>query len=184
MLVAMYADPGDTIVAIGDDPILAGGAGAAGCRYHHVDSLTDLAALAHLGNRVGILITSWPKPHPGRLPGDAALLFAAGEDLVDQRGSTIVTLPNRPTEDSYGNHGWRLLTEAHDAGFQLQAHIVVIDDPVTTGDGPPSQQAAHAAALLQPHRHVLVFVPPERARPPASKTRTAARRTHAARRRR
>lgn len=183
MLVAMYADAGDTIVVIGDDPVLAGVAGAAGCRYHHVDRLADLAALQHLGNQVGILITTWPQPQPGRLPGDAVLLFAAGEHLVDQRGSTIVTLPIRPTEDSYGTHGWRLLTEAHDAGFQLRAHIVVIDAPIPTGDGPPPPAAAHdAAVLLQPHRHVLIFVPPEAA--PAPKTRTPARRAGAARRRR
>ncbi|MDG6104009.1 hypothetical protein Daura_23185 [Dactylosporangium aurantiacum] len=184
----MYADPGDTIVVIGDDPILAGVAGAAGCHYRQVDRLADLAALHHLGsragNRVGILITSWPRPQPGRLPGDAALLFAAGEHLVDQHGSTIVTLPIRPTEDSYGDHGWRLLTEAHDAGFKLRAHLVVIDDPATTSDGPTQPAAAPGAArLLQPYRHVLIFVPPEPA-PHRSTPRAVARRAGAPRRRR
>ncbi|GAB3832834.1 hypothetical protein [Dactylosporangium cerinum] len=152
MLVAMYADAGDTIVVIGDDPTVAGATGAAGCRYHHVERLTDLAGLEHLGHRVGILITTWPQPAPGRLPGDAAILFATGEHLVARHGSAIVTLPIRPTEDSYGTYGWRLLTEAQYAGFQLHAHIVVVlDDPVAVGDLPID---------LLPHRHVLVFVPP------------------------
>jgi hypothetical protein len=164
MLVAMYADAGDAVVVIGDDPNLAGAAGAAGCRYHHVERLADLAGLDHLGNRVGILITAWPQPEPGRLPGDAAILFAAGDHLVARHGSTIVTLPIRPTEDSYGTHGWRLLTEAEEAGFRLHAHVVVVDDPAVTDDhGHWVPHLADATPIdLQPHRHVLVFAPPSR----------------------
>lgn len=160
MLVAMYADAGDTVVVIGDDPNLAGAAGAAGCRYHHVERLTDLAGLDHLGSRVGILITTWPQPAPGRLPGDAAILFAAGEHLVARHGSTIVTLPIRPTEDSYGVHGWRLLTEAQHAGFQLHAHVVVVDDDADDRGTWPSPAAADIPVDLRPHRHVLIFLPP------------------------
>ncbi|MET7426624.1 hypothetical protein [Dactylosporangium sp. NPDC005555] len=182
MLVATFATVGDTIVMVGDDPHLAGVAGAAGCRFHQVGRLADLAGLDHLGNRVGILVTTWPQPPPGRLPGDAEILFAACEDLVARHGSTIVTLPIRPSEDSYGTHGWRLLTEAEEAGFRLHAHIVVVDLTVPDDDSSGLNPAPDTAGTnLNPYRHVLIFAPP--GRDPHARPRNAGQRPTRSRRR-
>jgi len=90
LLVALYTRPGDSIVSLGNDPALAGAAGAAGCRYLAVAHPADLADLDHVAGTVGLVVLRWPPPPPptpsrrrpparrsAAVSGELAVLFTA-----------------------------------------------------------------------------------------------------------
>jgi len=103
LLVALYTRPRDTIVSLGNDPALAGAAGAAGCRYLPVAHPADLADLDHVAGTVGLVVLRWPPPatpsrrrpperRPAAVSGELADLFTACRLLLNPDGYTIVAL--------------------------------------------------------------------------------------------
>jgi hypothetical protein len=147
LMVYFYARHGDTILAIGHDPALAGAAGAAGYNYLTVDDPADLADLDHVAGTVGLLVLRWPPTDPNptsdphRNTGDgtarpasstetstAALtdLFTACRILLARDGYTIVTLTPASTGENYLAYAHQLIPAARRAELGLIQHIVAI----------------------------------------------------------
>ncbi|MBT8225625.1 MAG: hypothetical protein HKP61_16875 [Dactylosporangium sp.] len=170
LLVSMFATPATAVISIGFDPVLAGVAGAVGCPYQAVDRLTDLARLAHLADRVGLLLIPWPATgtrgdgpeHPGAPDEDdtgrLADWLGACRTLMADRGVTVVVLAPAPPTDAYVACARLLLPAARRAGLGWLQHIVAITAPV---------------AGLEPDRTQADAVPqPPATRPMAPTTRS------------
>jgi hypothetical protein len=121
LLVGLYERVGDTIVSLGDDPAIAGAAGAGGCRYLAVDAAHRLADLDHVAGAVRLIILRWPPAiHPPRsgtsMDGDAMVdLFTACRVLLATDGYTIVAVPPATAENV--QHLWQLVPAARKAGL-------------------------------------------------------------------
>lgn len=142
LLVGLFATTGTTVVSVGFDPALAGAAGALACPYQTVDQIADLARLAHLADRVGLLLIPWPTTgtssdgmqQPGAPDeadaervadwlGDCRTLMATG-------GVTVIILAPAPPTDAYVACAQLLLPAARRAGLGWLQHIVAITAPV------------------------------------------------------
>lgn len=155
LLVGMFATTGTTIVSIGFDPVLAGVAGAVGCPYQPVDQITDLARLAHLAGRVGLLLVPWPaivasgdvsqRPAaPGEYDAERVAAWLGDcRILLTGRGVTVVILAPAPPTDAYVACARLLLPAARRAGLGWLQHIVAITAP--TVDHDPDRPPADAA---------------------------------------
>jgi hypothetical protein len=169
MIVARYSRPGDTIVSLSADPVLAGTAGAAGCDYRSVTSAADLADLDHVAGRVALIVLRWPPGGHDNRAGHAALadLFAACRMLLNREGATIVALASNHVTDGYEQHARALIPAATTSGFDLIEHIIAVTDPGadpgTDGGHLPSAPVYQEPADLDDtrlaiHRHILMFV--------------------------
>jgi hypothetical protein len=65
LLVGAHTHPGDTIISIGDDPALAGAAGAGGRRYRALARADQLADLDHTAGTVALIVLPWPPDRDG-----------------------------------------------------------------------------------------------------------------------
>ncbi|WP_203790970.1 hypothetical protein [Paractinoplanes rishiriensis] len=168
MIVARYGSPGDTIVSLGADPVLAGTAGAAGCDYRSVSTAADLADLDHVAGRVALIVLSWPSGGHDYRAGHAALadLFAACRMLLNRDGATIVALASDRVADGYQQYKRELIPAARTSGFDLVEHIIAVTGPITdpgadSGQLPPAPVGPEPAYLddthLAIHRHILMF---------------------------
>jgi hypothetical protein len=151
LLVALYTRPGDTIVSLGNDPALAGAAGAAGCRYVAVAHPADLADLDHVAGTVGLVVLRWPPPptpsrrrpperRPAPVSDDLADLFTACRLLLSRDGYTIVALTPAVAGPDYAELARQLIPAALQAGLGWLQHIVAV-----TGADPPAAITGVAA---------------------------------------
>jgi len=172
LLVALYTRPGETIVSLGNDPALAGAAGAAGCRYLPVAHPADLADLDHVAGTVGLIVLRWPAPptpnrhrspaRPADVSSELTDLFTACRLLLSNRdGYTIVALTPAAAGPDYTEHARLLLPAARRADLGWLQHIVAVTGAnpptattsVTTRPGPTVSAAATATDI-----DLLVFV--------------------------
>ncbi|WP_204301167.1 hypothetical protein [Actinoplanes campanulatus] len=162
MIVARFSSPGDTIVSLGADPILAGTAGAAGCDYRSVTTPADLADLDHVAGRVALIVLRWPPGGHDNRAGHAALadLFAACRMLLNRDGATIVALASDRVADGYQQYNQALILAAMSSGFDLIEHIIAVTGPGADGGQlPPAPVPADLdETQLAIHRHILMFV--------------------------
>jgi len=143
LLVALYTRSGDTIVSLGNDPALAGAAGAAGCRYLPVAHPADLADLDHVAGTVGLTVLRWPPPtqnrrrpperRPAGVSSELADLFTACRLLLNRDGYTIVAVTPAIAGPDYTEHARLLIPAARQAGLGWLQHIVAV-----TGADPPT----------------------------------------------
>lgn len=168
MIVARYSSPGDTIVSLGADPILAGTAGAAGCDYRSVTTAADLADLDHVAGRVALIVLSWPPGGHDSRAGHPALvdLFGACRMLLNRDGATIVALASDRVADDYQQYTQALIPAAMTSGFGLIERIVAVTGPITDpgADGGQLRLASVAPkradqddTCLAIRRHLLMF---------------------------
>jgi hypothetical protein len=164
LLVGSYTRPDDTIVSVGDDPALAGAAGAGGRVYLSVRDLDDMAALDHVAGTVTLIVLPWPPPYrPGRMSREyLTQMFRVCRRLMRRDGCTIVALADLPPEQTYAEHSGALIPAAHRAGLGWLQHIIGITAPIvgqritwraTPGDPAALRAAAHVAV----HIDLLVF---------------------------
>ena len=165
LLVALYTRPGDTIVSLGDDPAIAGAAGAGGCRYLPVDAAHRLADLDHVFGAVRLLILRWPPAiHAAEQSVDPEAmvdLFTACRVLLAADGYTIVAVP--PAVAEHVEHLWQLLPAARRAGLgwveQIVAVTAAIDgDHLAVPAAPTDRSALRLADDLSVHIDLYVFV--------------------------
>ena len=128
LLVGLYTRVGDTIVSLGDDPAIAGAAGAGGCRYLPVDAAHRLADLDHVAGAVQLIILPWPPAtrRTGIRPAvsgpamdvEAMVdLFTACRVLLAADGYTIVAVP--PATAANVEHLWQLVPAARTGRARL-----------------------------------------------------------------
>jgi len=172
LLVALYTRPGDTIVSLGNDPALAGAAGAAGCRYVPVAHPADLADLDHVAGTVGLIVLRWPVPptanrrrspaRPADMSSELTDLFTACRLLLSNRdGYTIVALTPAVAGPDYTEHARLLLPAARQAGLGWLQHIVAVtgaDPPTATSRATPRPDTTASAAVTATDIDLLVFV--------------------------
>jgi hypothetical protein len=167
LLVALYTRAGDIIVSLGDDPAIAGAAGAGGCRYLPVDAAHRLADLDHVSGSVRLIILRWPPaidpPRPGTsMDGDAMVdLFTACRVLLAADGYTIVAVPPATAENA--QHLWQLVPAARKAGLgwveQIVAITATIDgDELDVPAAPTDRATLRLADDLVVHIDLYVFV--------------------------
>jgi hypothetical protein len=169
LLVALYTRPGDTIVSLGDDPAIAGAAGAGGCGYLPVDTAHRLAGLDHLSGTVRLVILRWPPaidaanrsagPVPASGPGvdlDAMVdLFTACRVLLAADGYTIVAVPSATVERV--EYVWQLVPAARMAGLGWVEQIVAVTASID-GDHLAVPAAATDRAALRRASDVAVHI--------------------------
>jgi hypothetical protein len=171
LLVALYSRVGDTIVSLGDDPALAGAAGAGGCRYLPVDAAHRLADLDHVSAAVRLIILPWP-PAPQNGTGTAVSgpgmdaeamvdLFTACRTLLAADGYTIVAVP--PATAANVAHLWQLVPAAGKAGLGWVEQIVAITasidgDQLDVPAAPADRATLRLADDLVVHIDLYVFV--------------------------
>jgi hypothetical protein len=161
LLVALYTRPGDTIVSLGNDPALAGAAGAAGCKYVPVALPADLADLDHVAGTVGLIVLRWPAPptpnrrrlpkrRPVAVSSELADLFTACRLLLSNRdGYTAVALTPAAAGPDYTEHARLLLPAARQAGLGWLQHIVAVtgaDQPTAITSATPRTDPTVSAA--------------------------------------
>lgn len=132
VLVGTYSRPGDTILSVGEDPVLAGVAGAVGRTYRAVGSPDALGTLEYQAGRIAMIILSWPIQS-----GDPTAMFHACRNLMRADGYTIVMLTNRNPGSTYAEQSFALIPAAGRAGLSRVQHIVVTtaeDDPTIDTD--------------------------------------------------
>jgi hypothetical protein len=164
LLVGSYTRPGDTIVAVGHDPALAGAAGAGARRYLAVDDPADLADLDRVAGTVRLVVLSWPPARRASAvsPAEATDLFTACRLITGRDGCTIVAFAPLDPDDTYPHHSGLLVPAARTAGLGLLQHIVAITAPVAgeriTWRATPADRATlRAAAHVTIHMDLLVF---------------------------
>lgn len=166
LLVGRCAHPGDTIVSLGDDPALAGAAGAAGCRFLSVTEPFGLADLDHVAGAVSLLVLPWPPngvAHEAPTgPDRLADLFGACRALMARDGLAVVALAPTAT-DTYLTYARQLFPAARRAGLGWDAHVVVVAAPIT-GERvnwrttPADAATIRAAAHLRLQVELLAFL--------------------------
>lgn len=163
LLIGLYTRVGDTVVSIGDDPAIAGAAGAGGCTYLPVDAPHRLADLNHITRTVRLLILPWP-PDPSTPDMDRVAivkLFTACRTLLSADGYTIVAVP--PATAEHARHIWQLVPAARRAGLGWVEQIVAITTPIS-GDRlavpalPTDRAGLRLADDLNVHIDLYVFV--------------------------
>lgn len=169
LIVGSYTRPGDTIVAIGADPALAGTAGAHGVRYLDVDDPAELAGLDHAAGRVRLIVLRWPpadEPGPWwTTPDQLPALFVACRRLLTRNGCIVVALAVIPgeSEDAFFGHGEPVIPAAHQGGLGWLQHLILITAPivgerVTWRTTPADPATLRAANHIRIHLDLLVFV--------------------------
>lgn len=169
LVVGSYTRTGDTIVAVGADPALAGAAGSGGRNYLAIDDPTDLERLDHVAGTVQLIVLRWPPPYrPGQLwtsPDRMRQLFAACRRLLTQGGCTVVALAVIPgeSEAAYHGHPERVIPAAHHGGLGWLQHIIAITAPIvgeriTWKTIPADPATIRAARHLTVHLDLLVFL--------------------------
>ena len=136
LLVALYTRPGDTVVALGHDPALAGAAGAQGCTYLAVDDPADLADLDAVAGTIRLIVLPPRTTHRIRHDPTAVVdLFAACRTLTVPAGCTIVALATLPTgAAAYADLTPLLIPAARQAGLDWLRHIVAVTTPTPTSE--------------------------------------------------
>jgi hypothetical protein len=164
LLVGSYTRPGDTIVSVGDDPALAGAAGAGGRTYLSVSDPNHLSGLEHVAGTVTLIVLPWPpRVRAGRTsPEDLTQIFRSCRQLMRRDGCTIVALADLPPDETYAEHSAALIPAAHRAGLGWLQHIVAITAPivgqrVTWRAAPADPATLRAAAHVAVHIDLLVF---------------------------
>jgi len=106
LLVGSYTRPGETIVCVGDDPALAGAAGAGGRTYRSVRHPDDLPDLDLAAGTVALIVLPWPPPQrPDAMGSDRLIeMFRACRRLMSPGGCTIVALAGLPAGQTYVEH--------------------------------------------------------------------------------
>lgn len=164
LLVGSYTRPGDTIVSVGDDPALAGAAGAGGRTYLSVSDPDALSGLDHVAGTVALIVLPWPPPdQAGRMsPDDLTQIFRVCRHLMRRDGCTIVALAGLPPDETYVEHSVALIPAAHRAGLGWLQHIIAITAPIAgqriTWRATPADPATlRAATHVAVHIDLLVF---------------------------
>jgi hypothetical protein len=164
LLVGSYTRPGDTIVSIGDDPALAGAAGAGGRTYLSVPDPDDLPDLGHAAGTVALIVLPWPPPdRPDGMDRERLVeMFRVCRQLMNRDGCTIVALAELPAGQTYIDHSGALIPAARHAGLGWLQHIVAITAPisgqriawhVTPADPATMRSATH----VRVHIDLLIF---------------------------
>jgi hypothetical protein len=164
LLVGSHTRFGDTIVSVGNDPALAGAAGAGGRNYLSVPDLDDLPGLDHVAGTVALIVLPWPPPYrPGRI-GRAYLLqmFRTCRRLMTRDGCTIVALAALPVGETFVEHSGALIPAAHRAGLGWLQHIVAITAPssgqrISWRATPADPATVRSATHVKVHIDLLVF---------------------------
>jgi hypothetical protein len=135
LLIASYSRPGDTVVSVGDDPALAGAAGAGGRTYLHVSDPDHLSDVDLFAGTVTLIVLPWPpRAHFAAVSTDGlAAMFRTCRRLMHADGCTIVALASVPAGETYEQHAMPLIPAARHAGLGWLEHIVAITAR-TTGD--------------------------------------------------
>jgi hypothetical protein len=173
LLVGLYTRAGDTIVSLGDDPAVAGAAGAGGCRYLPVDATHRLADLHHVAGAVRLILLRWPpatdpNTHAVDVAGDARPntdnetmneamvdVFTACRVLLAADGYTVVAVP--PATVDNVAHLWQLVPAARSAGLGWVEQIVAITAPIA-GDHLDVPAALADRATLRLANNLLVHI--------------------------
>ncbi|MEU7874293.1 hypothetical protein [Dactylosporangium sp. NPDC049140] len=165
LLVGVHTRPGDTIVSIGDDPALAGAAGAGGRVYRSVTHPDRLNDLEHAAGTVALIVLPWPPAdRPDGLHRDGLIaMFAACRWLMGPGGCTIVALAGLSPQQTFAQHSSALIPAAHQAGLGWLQHIVAITAPIvgqqiTWRARPADPGMLRAAAHIKVHLDLFVFV--------------------------
>jgi hypothetical protein len=166
LLVGLYTRPGDMIVSIGDDPTLAGAAGAGGRRYRPVDEPADLADLDHVAGAVQLLVLRWPPanrpPTADQGTDDSHLtaLFTACRLLMARDGYTVVAVAAGHT-GRQAERAWQLVPAARRCGLGWLEHIIAVTAPIAgerlNVPGAPVDKAIMRAAG-EVHVHIDLYV--------------------------
>ncbi|GLL08328.1 hypothetical protein GCM10017581_100890 [Dactylosporangium matsuzakiense] len=164
LLVGVHTRPGDTIVSIGDDPALAGAAGAGGRVYRSVSRADDLASLDHVAGTVALIVLPWPPAHQtGTISRQSLVgMFTVCRRLMNPGGCTIVALAALPPGQTFVQHSGGLIPAAHTAGLGWLQHIVAITAPIvgqhiTWKAAPANPAMLRAAAHLRVQLDLFVF---------------------------
>lgn len=165
LLVGAHTHPGDTIISIGDDPALAGAAGAGGRRYRAVDRADQLADLDHTAGTVALIVLPWPLPQDVDGIDATGLrgIFRACRRLMSPGGCTIVALAALPPQQTFAQHSTALIPAAQQAGLGWLQHIVAITAPVvgqhvTWRATPADVATVRAATHVKVHLDLFVFM--------------------------
>ncbi len=164
LLVGSYTRPGDTVVSVGNDPALAGAAGAGGRTYLSVPDPDDLSDLGHVAGTVALIVLPWPpRQRPAGMARERLIaMFRACRQLMSRDGCTIVALAALPAGETYVQHSGPLIPAARDAGLGWLQHIVAITAPIAgqriTWRATPADPATlRSATHLTVHVDLLVF---------------------------
>lgn len=157
LLVGSYTRPGDTVVSVGDDPALAGAAGAGGRTYLHVSDPDHLRDVDWVAGTVALVVLAWPPPGwPGAVARDVlTAMFRTCRRLMRDDGCTIVAVAAIPVGETYEQHAEPLIPAARHAGLGWLQHIVAITAPS------PEQHVtwrAGAAETVEPRPDARVTV--------------------------
>jgi hypothetical protein len=165
LLIGYYTRPGDTVVSVGNDPALAGAAGAGGRTYRWVQDPHDLPALDHVAGTVALIVLPWPPPQqPGGMGREQLTqVFRACQELMSSDGCTIVAISALPVGETYVEHSGPLIPAAHQAGLGWLQHIVAITAPISgqriTWPAPANSLTLRTASHIRVHIDLLVFTP-------------------------
>jgi len=171
-LLAIYTDPGQTVVDTTSDPAVAGAAGAGARRYLNLP-LPPSRRMPDLSGQVALILLRWPSTgsrlrhdgdgeHPDTQPK-----LQACADLLHADGHTVVILAP-PAGAAYHDHARTIIPAARQAGLGYLQHLVIITTP--TDQPTPASQAEPAPAetpdsgpdaafaRTQAHLDLLVFI--------------------------
>jgi hypothetical protein len=163
LLVGSYTRPGETIVSVGDDPALAGAAGAGGRTYRSVHDPHDLLDLDLAAGTVALIVLPWPPQRPDGAGRDQLVeMFRVCRRLMSRNGCTIVALAGLPAGQAYVEHSGALIPAARHAGLGWLQHIIAITAPIsgshiTWRAAPADRATLRSATHIKIHIDLLVY---------------------------
>jgi hypothetical protein len=149
LLIGSHTRPGDTVVCVGDDPALAGAAGAGARTYRSVPRPDGLAGLDRAAGTVALIVLPWPPPdRPAEVTRDRLVaMFRACRWLINPAGCTILALGALPAGQTFVEHSSVLIPAARRAGLRRMQHIIAVTAPIAGQRVVPRATPADRAVL-------------------------------------
>jgi hypothetical protein len=142
-LVNDHTQPGQVVIDLDDDPVLAGVAAATGRVHHKAPQSADISSTA---GRADLVLVRWPRP-----AANPQHLLQTARDLL--RASGYLAIAVQVPAQQRAAHLSALTGAARTAGFRPVRHIVAIAPTDETPGQPTPRGTTH------PHTDVLIFQP-------------------------
>lgn len=169
LLMSLYTGVGDTVLSLGDDPVIEGVCGGGGRRYLCVADRGEVSGLERVSGRVALIIIRWPYPLADNGTAMPGLLTRCRRLLAPDGKLIVAVLGDGANGHVYVRAAEHLLPAALAAGLDYFRRFVAVFAPILGERGARHASPAGGAAMRQAnhltvHRDIVVLSVRQRGR--------------------